>query len=172
MRGKKIDTSFVSEFVSNCVNENKTTAEEISAKAKSLIEEIDIKIREVEDLKKTRSKLCDVIISFDRSAKNKSEDRLILDFHSIEDKKLSLEFISSMEKDNHVIFKFPEMGNFKDPQGMIFCIKQMLALKIIDRQEDIFMRAENYESYTDFLYKSLNARPINKNGFIKHGTEN
>lgn len=174
MRGKKIDTNFVAEFVTTCVKEGKVSSETISADAYKKIAEIDLQIKAVDELKKLRSKLYDVIISFDeKSVKDKSEDKIILDFYSVEDKKLASEIINSIEKNNQFVFTFPIPKEISDPDGMIFCIKQMSRLKIISPQEKgIFLRGVNYQAYVDFFNKVYNIRPMNEHGFIKYGTDN
>jgi hypothetical protein len=79
VRGKKINNEFVSNFVLECVAIGKTSKEEISEIAKQKIDQIDEYIKTAEELKKTRSKLHDVLLSFEgRKVKDKSEDRVAL----------------------------------------------------------------------------------------------
>ncbi len=64
-KGKKIDHEFVSEFIQKCVKENKKTSKEIVLEAKEIIKKIDKQLIKINELKKKRSKLLDVIGSFD-----------------------------------------------------------------------------------------------------------
>lgn len=67
MRGRKIDNEFVSNFIDECAKQGLVTSDKILEMASEKINEIDLKIREVEDLKKYRKKLVDVKISLDRN---------------------------------------------------------------------------------------------------------
>jgi hypothetical protein len=74
MKGKKVDTEFLSYFISECIKKNKVITEDIIQEAKEEITNIDSKIKEVEKLKILRSKLIDVIHTFEKPAKsNKNE---------------------------------------------------------------------------------------------------
>lgn len=65
MKGKKIDKEFVSDFIKECIKNNKITPSEFISEARFQISEIDNKIIEVVKLKPLRSKLLDVISSFE-----------------------------------------------------------------------------------------------------------
>jgi hypothetical protein len=176
MRGKKIDTAFVAEFVTSCVKEGNVSSDTICARANEKIIEIDKQIKEVEGLKKLRSKLCDVLISFDTTekVKDKSADRDILNFHSIDNKNLSLDIIVAMEKNNREIsYDFGALSEFDVLDTVIFCIKQMAKAKIVKILRDLLVPGDNYWDYKAFLNDSLGTdRLSTKEGFIKYGTDN
>ena len=67
MKGKKVDNEFLSKFINECLNENINSSNDIVNLAKDKILSIDNKIKEVENLKLLRSKLLDVIYTFDKS---------------------------------------------------------------------------------------------------------
>lgn len=65
MRGKSVDIDFISVFVEECVAADKATPKDIASEAKIRINNIDHEIRRIETLKTERSKLVDVVNSFD-----------------------------------------------------------------------------------------------------------
>lgn len=74
MRGKSIDVDFISGFVQECVANGKQTPKEIASEARIKIDRIDDQIRQVENLKGERSRLIDVVNSFDSSEENDSAE--------------------------------------------------------------------------------------------------
>lgn len=156
MRGKKIDTTFVAEFISSCVKEGKTSSEAIVASAKEKIEDIDKKIKGVEDLKKIRSKLCDILISFNEE-RDRSADRIILDFYTIENKLISIAIIEAMEQNNKELsYDFRKLAEFGKPDDVVFIIKQMSKLKILRQLAELLVPGDNYWSYQKFLEDVFN----------------
>ena len=74
MRGKTVDVEFISDFIQECCFIKKTNPQDIINEARKRISQIDYDIKQVEELKLTRSKLNDVIASFSASEnKNKKE---------------------------------------------------------------------------------------------------
>jgi flagellar motor switch protein FliG len=65
MRGKSVDVDFISEFVGECVQQGKASPKDIASEARIKISNIDDQIRQIESLKGQRSKLIDVVNSFD-----------------------------------------------------------------------------------------------------------
>lgn len=65
MRGKSLDIDFISEFVEECVQNDKLSPKDIASEAKIKIGNIDNEIRRIEGLKAERSRLMDVVTSFD-----------------------------------------------------------------------------------------------------------
>ncbi len=61
MKGKRRDNEYLSQFIADCVSENIISSENMCSKAISLLDEIDSKIKEVEELKLIRSKIIYVI---------------------------------------------------------------------------------------------------------------
>src|SRR5271167_4071933 len=83
MRGKKIDAEFVSEFIVDCAKRKITNPADVVKEAENEIAIIDQKIKEVEALKKVRSKLVDVISALSVEIKDKSEDKKALSFYQL-----------------------------------------------------------------------------------------
>ena len=66
MRGKKVDTDFVSSFVKECIFKNKGNKEQIIEEASNQIKNIDELIIAAEKSKSKRSKLLDVLITLNK----------------------------------------------------------------------------------------------------------
>ena len=78
MRGRKTDSEFVAEYIAKSIAEGKFNSYEIVLAAKAELADIDAKIKEVEELRKKRSKIQDVIFSFEKPTKNLEKDYKIL----------------------------------------------------------------------------------------------
>jgi hypothetical protein len=63
-RGKLADNSFVSSFISTCVAKGKSSHTQVCEEASLKIKEIDQRLAEVQELKKERSNLTDVLNLF------------------------------------------------------------------------------------------------------------
>ena len=84
MRGRKIDSEFLCDFITKCASNNISSTSSIIEEAKSQIQSIDSKIKEVEELKKIRCKLLDVVNSLDKSSvKEKSEEIEVLKCYNL-----------------------------------------------------------------------------------------
>jgi hypothetical protein len=66
MKGIKIDNEFVSTFIEACVKAGNATPSQIILEARSQLNLIDEKIKEVEILKKNRSKILGVISTLEK----------------------------------------------------------------------------------------------------------
>lgn len=145
MKGKKIDTDFVAEFIGNCAALGKNLPEDICNEAKIKIENIDLKIKEVEDLKKMRSKLNDVIITLGKKVIDKSVDKIILGFYQISN--LSNAFVlCDLVADSPIDIKSIDKNNS-------FIIKEMLAANILSRFNNTLIQGELYQDFIDFFNK-------------------
>ncbi len=148
MKGKKTDNSFVSEFISDSCSEGKLTTKEIVARAHDQIAEIDKKIIEVEQLKKLRSKLTDVISTFDRNKHCGPQiDESLIKFYSVKDKKMAMKIcneVFSYNNMNEIRKAFPH-----EPE--IYCVKQLLEFNILQRHDQKIKAGENFPAFKIFL---------------------
>lgn len=159
MKGKKIDTEFISQFISNCISRNIFTPENILQEALNEISFIDENIKEVENLKKRRSKLLDVVSKFDvKIASSNLDDKNILSLYEIKDHNLSKLICNSIKKYNvnmndTIIF----ISSFKiySEEDIIFCIKQLLRNKIIDRQDQLLLKGQKFNDYYKYILRDL-----------------
>jgi hypothetical protein len=152
MRGKKIDAEFVSNFIINCALSGKSSSTEIIASAKAHIEDIDRKIKAVEELKITRSKLLDVILSFDKveKAKPSNLDKQVISFYDIKDLHIG-KYICDLIKNKDKI-KVSNIQGFKDTD-VNWCIKQLILHKIICKKQDFLSKDDEFDNFMYFVMK-------------------
>lgn len=151
MRGKKIDSEFLSNFITKCVQMNKISPEEIVMEAKSKITSIDNQIREVEYLRNVRSKLLSVIETFDKTKSSKKEEIKILNFFKIHDQKLC-KFICQQLKYKNISIEDLYCKEYLK-QDILFGIKQLLEQKIIVKLDDSLIKGELFDSYIKFVLR-------------------
>lgn len=147
MKGKKIDSEFVTSFIENCVNNNILSTEQILQSAKSQINDIDAKIKEVESLKKTRSKLLDVVLTFEQKelAHPKLQDIKILKLFNVKDKNISKIICDKLKLGP---FEISTLTSISYPVNDVnFCIKQLLEYKIISKLGKHILCGSMYEDY-------------------------
>lgn len=153
MKGKKIDTNFISQFISECVTKNIISSEEMVEVAKKKISSIDDKIKEVERLKIVRSKLLDVIFTFDKPVKNIKEDNKLLSFYKIQNQIIAKVICATIKEQtiniNNLSYeKFPR-------SDIIFCVKQLLENKVISRNENLLSKGDMFNDYCKFISKEV-----------------
>lgn len=146
MKGKKIDSEFVTNFIEKCVSSNIFSTEEILHSAKSEISDIDNKIKEVENLKKIRSKLLDVVLTFEnKTIPSKLQDYKILQLFNIKNKNIC-KFICDKIKDNPI-----ELDELLKQAYSIndinFTIKQLIEHKVICKTGKYILQADMYKPY-------------------------
>ena len=122
------------------------TPAEIVLRAKKQIEQIDENIKAVERAKVTRSKLLDVISSFEKPVSNKSEDAKILSFFKIQ-YPLTCKAICNVINDRSAL----QLSDLKSTAEHNYCIKQMIEAKIITRVADELIRGEKFDEYMKFI---------------------
>lgn len=149
MRGKKSDIDFVSNFIVECAQVGKNSPEQIVNEAKIKIEEIDNKIKEVEALKITRSKLLDVVSTFNTD-KGKHENGKILNLFNINNHHFCKP-ICLLIKENPVKIDTIISSVKVDSQNILFCIKQLMEYKIISKTGDFFLRGARFDEYMTFV---------------------
>ena len=153
MKGKKIDSEFISEFISKSIENGLNTPDLIVESAKNKVNNIDVQIKEIEQQKIFRSKLLDVINNFDKYNKvSKLENAKILLFYKLkypETCKKIYYILKNKSKDLQDINRV----NFKDIEEYKFCIKQMIEIKVIARIGDSMIKGERFDEYSNFLLK-------------------
>lgn len=147
MRGKKTDPEFVSQFISQCLQQNIFTTLDIIQQARQNIKEIDDKIIEVEKLKTLRTKLLDVISTLEKP-KVEPEDTKILPL-------FKLQYPRTCKKIcNHVKDAAPNyiysVLDVRDPE-VLFCIKQLVEAQVIVRVDNHLVRGNKFNDYLTFV---------------------
>lgn len=153
MRGRKIDLEFVSKYIVNCVNNGTTNSDDIRYLALSEINDIDKKIKEVEDLKKMRSKLFDVTITLNRFEEKISP----IDFFDIKNKKISFDIINNFSGSelslSYLLNNIPE-----SKEEILFSIKQLISSNVIlswkKNNETYFNYSFNFNLFKKFLIEN------------------
>jgi hypothetical protein len=148
MRGKKIDSEFLCDFITKCASNNIISNNEILNEAKSQIQQIDLKIKEVEALKKVRCKLLDVVESLDTKSKDKSEEIEILNLYNLKNPEIC-RFICQLIKNEDLNIN----SIIREPYTMVdifYCIKQLLERQIISKKDNIISKGIYYDKYQGF----------------------
>lgn len=154
MRGKKIDSEFVSNFICECVSAGNNTPDAILARAEKIVSQIDEEIKEIEKKKIYRSKLLDVIATFDRSEKlQKTEDVRILSYFNIQNTQISHHICSLLKKGPCTL---DDLGGQYLMADTIFCIKQLLEQKIISKTGKYMLRGDHFDDYLKCVFKEEN----------------
>jgi hypothetical protein len=154
MKGKKVDTEFLSLFIEKCVQQEYLTPEEIVIQAQQEIEQINIKIIESEHLRVRRSKLLDVISTFQRPIKiSKIEEAKLIPFFQFQHPDIC-KFICDLLKFSPCT---KEQLSHKQylPYDLNFCIKQLLEHKVITKIGDSFLRGDAFEEYLKFVLREV-----------------
>lgn len=147
MRGKKSDPEFISQFIQISVKAGHETPAAIAKYAQEQIDNIDNEIRAVEAKKLVRSKLLDVIASFEAPNKDKTEEAKLLPFFSLECSHLC-KSLCDMVKKQPVYCAQPDA-----PHDFKFCCKQLLEAKIVARQGDNLVQGERFDEYMKFVLR-------------------
>jgi hypothetical protein len=151
MRGRKTDSDFISNFISESVQLGHDTPEKIVERARREIQEIDEEIKRVEQKKIARSKILDVISTLDRNVKaSKSEEARILSFFKIQNPTIC-KFICG--RVNIGVTAIEDLGQKYPVSDIMFCIKQLLEHKIVAKSGSYLLRGEAFDDYLKFVLR-------------------
>lgn len=149
MKGKKKDLNFINDFINDCIKLQKLTPEEIVAESVLRINEIDLKIKEVEKLRIIRSKLLDVAEVFtEKDVTSKVNDIQIINFLNIKNIDLCNK-ICLLVENNPIDFTKISL-NYKE-EDIFFCIKQLVKHHIIEKDKNLIQCGCNFANYKNFL---------------------
>lgn len=153
MRGRKTDSDFISQFISDSVLSGHDTPEKIVELARKQIQAIDEEIKRVEQKKIERAKILDVIATLDRNTKaTKSEEARLLTFFKIQHPNIC-KFICDNMKNGVVAIE--SLGSKYPNQDLMFCIKQLLEHKIVSKSGSHLLRGESFEDYLKFVLREI-----------------
>lgn len=154
MRGKKTDSEFISEFISQSIQQGMDTPELIVQNAKNMISSIDEQIKKIEEQKVVRSKLLDVINNFEKNNKQtKVEEAKVLSFFKIQNPHICKYICNRLKKTGLTINEIYHT-DFSE-LDMVFCIKQLIEFKVITRMGDSLLRGEKFDEYLKFVLKEV-----------------
>lgn len=154
MRGKKSDREFVAEFISEAIQKGIETPDEIVREAKKQIEQIEEEIKAVEAKKILRSKLLDVILTFEKQAKETSQDARMLSFFKL-DYPHSCKYICDIVKNKPIEIgeKLQFLGSSDPDPHMKYSVKQLLECRVLNRVGNQLMRGERFDEYITFVLR-------------------
>lgn len=154
MRGKKSDQAFVSEFISEAIQNGIETPEEIVKDAKKKIEKIDEEIRAIESKKILRSKLVDVVLTFEKKAKETSANASLLPFFKL-DYPLYCKMLCEIVKKGPMAIseRFQPLGSGDPDPNMKHSVKQLLECKVFSRVGNQIMRGDRFNEYMTFVLR-------------------
>lgn len=152
MRGKKADPVFISQFIQESVQLGVFTPDQIVLRAKNMIDQIDEEIKAMEAKKLIRSKLLDVISSFEKQAKDKTEDAKVLPLFGLEYPHMC-KFLCEIVKERPIEIgeKLQPLGTGDPDPTMKFSIKQLLERKVFARVGKTITRGEKFDEYLQFV---------------------
>jgi hypothetical protein len=151
MRGKKSDSAFVAQFIAESVQEGMETPDQIVQRAKEQIAQIDEEIKAIEAKKILRSKLLDVILNFEKIAKDKTEEARLLPFFSLEYPEKCKEICIVMKDAKTLPIDWATHGT--GDATTVFCFKQMLERRIIERKGNLLVPGERFNEYWKFVLR-------------------
>jgi len=145
MRGKKIDTEFLTNFISQCIEKSFITPDQMIVVAQNEINEIEKIIKQAEDLKIRRGKLLDVVCHFKKPIKNNKEEIKILSLFQISYPHIC-KFICDQLKEKPKTKDQLTSADFSE-YDINFCIKQLSEHKVINKSGHLYLRGEMYNDY-------------------------
>jgi hypothetical protein len=152
MKGKKVDSPFIAEYIEQCIKAEYLRSEEIVQCAKEEIEKIDREIQKVEKLKIRRSKLLDVITTFQKPQKiSKVEEAKLISFYQIQHPEICKFICDNLKKQPCTREYLVNSGYLINDVN--FCIKQLTEHKVIAKVGDSFLRGHMFEEYVKFVLR-------------------
>jgi hypothetical protein len=150
MKGKKTDPIFVASFIAESVLSGAETPEQIVVRAKQMIIEIDDRIKAVEASKKIRTKLLDVIASFEAVKKDRAEDAKLLPFFELKYPQRCKELCDLIKEMNSLpVLSWAAFGDKAAEHN--FCIKQLIEFDIFVKIGDQLSQGERFDEYMKFI---------------------
>lgn len=145
MKGKKIDTEFISLFITKSAEQGINTPALIADKAKKMLLKIDRQIKRAEDKKAIRSKLIDVINLFDNNIKNNTDtDAKIISFFEIKNPNICKDIC------NRLKIKQLNVKDLDRGTDILFTIKQLIKYNIIIRNDNLISKGVRFDEYIAF----------------------
>lgn len=153
MRGKKTDSQFLTDFISDCVEHQCLTPEDMMSAAQTEIDQINDQIRKVEQLKVRRSKLLDVIATFKEPQKASKEEVRILSFFQIQNPHICKFICDAIKVAPCNREKLNSSQYFS--HDINFCIKQLLEQRVIAKMGESLLRGEMFDEYSKFVLQEV-----------------
>jgi hypothetical protein len=148
MKGKKSDPEFISQFIQESVREGLATSEQIVQRAKQMMNSIDEEIKSIGPKKIMRSKLLDVVDSFEKETKDKAEEAKLLAFYKLEYPDICKTICKIVR-----IQPLP-LDQQMDPNSR-FAIKQLLECQVLNRDttKEELVQGARFGEYLKFILR-------------------
>jgi hypothetical protein len=153
MRGRKINTNFVSDFILECNKKGLSNSDDILLYTIEEISKIDNQLKQIDQLKKRRSELFDVKLLLEKNNNNNNNNNINIDFFKVRDKMLAINILNLFEsKTQHESFILDKLSNF-NKEDIINCINQLKTAKVIYKQDNynILYLGSDYKKFVKFL---------------------
>jgi len=152
MKGKKIDTQFVSAFISDCIGMRILSQDQILEQAKAEIQCIDEEIRRMEAQKKHRAKLLDVVATLEKPVKtDKTNEIKILSFFKIQNPHICKHICEKVKT------RLVKIDDLKTKlfvlEDIVFCVKQLIEHRVLCKIDDIVAPGDMFDDYIKFVLK-------------------
>ena len=162
MKGKKSDQAFVAQFITESVMCGSATPDEILARAKTFITEIDNEIKAIEKKKITRSKLLDVVEAFEKKEQlDKIVETKILGLFELDYPEICQSICSHIDKSyaNNKKTEINDLSMFYNDNitysRVRFAIKQMIKLGILIKLDNLhFVSGPRYTEYMKYVLRN------------------
>ncbi len=151
MKGKKADKDFVAEFIMNCAQKGLVNLDNILDAAQKEVAEIDSEIRNIELLKKKRSKLLDVLDSFKKNAKVPNAEKLILSFYQVKNLTLAKVICEGLdpEKALQSLYTYSDWSQY----DIHLTVKELCEIKVLTNEAKKIVPSINFRAFQSFTSK-------------------
>lgn len=155
MKGKKADKDFVAEFIMNCAQKGLFDLDNILAAATKEVEEIDSTIRNIELLKKKRSKLLDVLDSFKKNNKAPNAEKLILSFYQVKNLQLAKVICEALEAGQELSRLYDRRWDDAcwNQHEVQLTVKELCEIKVLMNKDKVIASAPNFKAFQNFVTK-------------------
>lgn len=150
MKGKKVDSEFVTKYIQECVDMGILTPEEIVKEAQKDIENIDELIKRAEKMKLERSKLLDVVSTFGTNKTTKLEEIRALSFFKLQYPEICQHICSVLKQYPATVENFSAKYPLMD---VVFCVKQLIEAKVIAKSGTHILRGDCFDEYLKFVLR-------------------
>lgn len=150
MRGKKINTEFVVNYIASMATKGHVSPEQIVAQANQDIKDIDEKIKEAELVKKFRSGLVDVVETLAPTVEDNSEEVTILNFYKVKN------FAMAISICDLIVSGVVNLDTIKKSQkgdDVLFIMKELLEISVLKRNGKNIEKGKIFDEFLSYAKK-------------------